>query len=186
MGKTVVLITLILLFALPVPAGALELYMRRTVFLAEAIPTIAELVHAGPGQSDSAVLQTRLPFAVQRLTLLPAATIRQVLSEHYTGVLVIAGGRTALLPPELAVLPEAGFYRDLLHHIDATEEQRKGRVELEFLDDGSCRPRHRSILSEIPLTQGWGKDLQGGAPEELDCGFDRVARRSVWRTGHAS
>ena len=109
MRGTVAAVTLILLFAFPVPAGALELYMRRTVFLEESIPTIADLVHAGPGQTDTAVLQTRLPFAVQRLTLLPAATIRQVLSEHYHGVLVIAGGRTALLPPQITVLPEAGF-----------------------------------------------------------------------------
>jgi hypothetical protein len=110
----------------------LELYMRRAVLLREPIPTVAQLVHAGPGQADTEILGRRLPFAIQRPTLLPASTIRSVLSD-YEGVLVIGGSRTAVLPPELAILPEAGFYQDLLRHVDATEEENKSRVELELL-----------------------------------------------------
>jgi hypothetical protein len=95
-------------------------------------------VHVEPGHSQEEVLSRRLPFAIQRPTLLPAATIRTVLSD-YEGTLIIGGRRTAVLPPSLAILPEAGFYRDLLHHIDATEEENRSRVELELLGHPEIR-----------------------------------------------
>lgn len=130
----------VLLLCVVSPIRPLELYMRRAVYLEDPLPTVSTLVHLAPGQEGSAALETRLPFAVLRPTLLPAATIRHVLGPYYQGNLIVAGGRAAVLPPALASRPEADFYRDLLLYLDQVEEEKQSRVEVELIGEPRLVP----------------------------------------------
>ncbi len=133
-GKLKALLIVMFLFAVSAGLHALELYLRRSVVLQGARPSLRDLVYVLPADAGAAGLDAPLPFDVSRPTLLPASAVRQALLAGASGPVIVSGGRVALVPAAFAAPKEAIFYRDLLEYVDAADSDRSSRIELEIMD----------------------------------------------------